>query len=185
MQAAFPEALAGVSLERFHRAVNVVRPSFIRVDADETTYGLHIILRFELEQALLFGGLGTVGSPGGVEHADARPARGRGSRRRAGVPPGRALGRRACSATSRRTSWATSSRPRSGSGCCVDVPDRVRPDRARRVRRDPHVACASGSTRSDASSPRPRRSRVSQVGRSTPSRTWRTSATRARHSSAS
>jgi len=63
VQAAFPETLTGVSLERFHRAVNVTRPSLIRVDADETTYGLHIILRFELEQALLFGGLDTSDLP--------------------------------------------------------------------------------------------------------------------------
>jgi carboxypeptidase Taq len=63
VQEAFPAALAGVGLERFHRAVNLVRPSLIRVDADETTYGLHIILRFELEQALLFGGLATSDLP--------------------------------------------------------------------------------------------------------------------------
>lgn len=56
-QAGFPETLGGASLERFHRAINRPRASFIRVDADETTYGLHIILRFELEQRLLFGGL--------------------------------------------------------------------------------------------------------------------------------
>ena len=57
------EALADVPLERFHRAVNRPRPSFIRVDADETTYGLHIILRFQLEQELLFGGLSTADVP--------------------------------------------------------------------------------------------------------------------------
>ncbi len=50
---AFPEALAGVSVEEFHRAINDVRPSMIRVEADEVTYNLHIMLRFELEQALL------------------------------------------------------------------------------------------------------------------------------------
>jgi carboxypeptidase Taq len=60
---AFPSALADVPLERFHRAINRVRPSLIRVDADETTYGLHIILRFELEQELLFGGLETTDLP--------------------------------------------------------------------------------------------------------------------------
>jgi carboxypeptidase Taq len=60
---AFPSALAGVPLDRFHRAINRVRPSLIRVDADETTYGLHIILRFELEQELLFGGLDTADLP--------------------------------------------------------------------------------------------------------------------------
>jgi carboxypeptidase Taq len=57
VQAAFPEVLAGVDVEQFHRGVNRVRPSFIRVDADEATYGLHIILRFELEQELLSGAL--------------------------------------------------------------------------------------------------------------------------------
>ena len=62
-QARFPEALADVSLERFHRAINRAQPSLIRVDADETTYGLHIILRFELEQELLSGSLATKDLP--------------------------------------------------------------------------------------------------------------------------
>jgi carboxypeptidase Taq len=55
--------LADVPLEVFHRAINRPRPSLIRVDADETTYGLHIILRFGLEQELLFGGLDTKDLP--------------------------------------------------------------------------------------------------------------------------
>ena len=59
----FANTLAGVSLEDFHRAINRAQPSFIRVDADETTYGLHIILRFELEQELLSGGLSTADLP--------------------------------------------------------------------------------------------------------------------------
>ena len=59
----FGSVLADVPLERFHRAINRPRPSLIRVDADETTYGLHIILRFELEQELLFGGLATKDLP--------------------------------------------------------------------------------------------------------------------------
>jgi carboxypeptidase Taq len=63
MKAAFPEALGDVSLDRFHRAVNGVRRSLIRVDADEVTYGLHIILRFELEQRLLSGELPTADLP--------------------------------------------------------------------------------------------------------------------------
>jgi carboxypeptidase Taq len=50
---AFPEALAEVGHEAFYLAINEVTPSFIRVEADEATYNLHIILRFELEQALL------------------------------------------------------------------------------------------------------------------------------------
>jgi carboxypeptidase Taq len=53
----FHEALADVSLERFHAAVNHVSPSLIRVRADEATYNLHIIVRFELEQDLLAGSL--------------------------------------------------------------------------------------------------------------------------------
>ena len=51
----FPAALAGVSPESFYFAVNDVRPSFIRVEADETTYNLHILLRFALEEALVGG----------------------------------------------------------------------------------------------------------------------------------
>ena len=54
-QAAFPEAVGDVDQERFYRAINRVKPSFIRVDADEATYNLHIILRFELEQEILAG----------------------------------------------------------------------------------------------------------------------------------
>ena len=54
-QEAFPEAVGGVDQERFYRAINRVKPSYIRVDADEATYNLHIILRFELEQEILAG----------------------------------------------------------------------------------------------------------------------------------
>ena len=50
-------------LESFHRAVNRVRRSFIRVDADETSYGLHVILRFELEQELISGRLAVADLP--------------------------------------------------------------------------------------------------------------------------
>jgi carboxypeptidase Taq len=57
VQAAFPEMLGSVSLDQFHRAINRAQRTFIRVDADETSYGLHIILRFELEQALISGAL--------------------------------------------------------------------------------------------------------------------------------
>jgi carboxypeptidase Taq len=51
----FPEPLANVQVEDFYRAVNEVRPSLIRIEADEVTYNLHIILRFELEQDILEG----------------------------------------------------------------------------------------------------------------------------------
>ncbi|MFH1069330.1 MAG: carboxypeptidase M32 [Candidatus Glassbacteria bacterium] len=53
----FPEALGEVGLETFLLAINEVKPSFIRVDADEVTYNLHIILRFEIERALVAGEL--------------------------------------------------------------------------------------------------------------------------------
>ena len=53
----FPDALTGVGLDAFVFAINDVRPSLIRVDADEATYNLHILLRFELERALIGGDL--------------------------------------------------------------------------------------------------------------------------------
>jgi len=57
VQGQFPEALSGVDLDTFHAAINAVEPSTIRVEADEVTYNLHIVLRFEIEQALLDGSL--------------------------------------------------------------------------------------------------------------------------------
>jgi len=54
---AFAGALGDVTLGRFFFAVNDVRPSLIRVEADEYTYNLHILIRFELEQALIKGDL--------------------------------------------------------------------------------------------------------------------------------
>lgn len=56
-QKTFPEALGNVGQEDFYRAINDVRPSYIRVEADEVTYNLHIMLRFELEKALVSGDL--------------------------------------------------------------------------------------------------------------------------------
>src|SRR4051812_30590743 len=53
----FPAALGDVGAEQFLFAVNDVRPSYIRVEADEATYNMHIILRFELEQVLISGDL--------------------------------------------------------------------------------------------------------------------------------
>ena len=55
LQAAFPGQFRDVDLETFYRAVNTVQPGFIRVEADELTYGLHVILRFELERDMLAG----------------------------------------------------------------------------------------------------------------------------------
>jgi carboxypeptidase Taq len=55
LQAAFPEALGGAQAEEFYRAASKVEPSLIRTDADEVTYGLHIMLRFEMEQLMVDG----------------------------------------------------------------------------------------------------------------------------------
>ncbi len=57
LQATFPEQLGNVSLETFYRAINKVQRSLIRTDADEITYNLHVIIRFELELDLLEGNL--------------------------------------------------------------------------------------------------------------------------------
>ena len=54
-QEAFPEQLRGVELDRFLPGINRVKPSLIRIKADEVTYGMHVILRFELEQDLING----------------------------------------------------------------------------------------------------------------------------------
>ena len=54
-QKSFPQ-LAGVPLEAFYRAVNTVQPSLIRIEADELTYSLHIIIRYEMEKAIFGGG---------------------------------------------------------------------------------------------------------------------------------
>lgn len=53
----FAQPLAGVEREQFLEAINVVKPSLIRVEADEVTYNLHIMVRFELELELIEGSL--------------------------------------------------------------------------------------------------------------------------------
>ncbi len=63
-QSAFPSALADVPLDTFHAAINDVRPSLIRVEADEATYNLHILIRFELEQAIVNGDAQPADLPG-------------------------------------------------------------------------------------------------------------------------
>ncbi|MGQ0613473.1 MAG: carboxypeptidase M32 [Planctomycetaceae bacterium] len=65
----FPAAMRGVSVEDLHAAVNVVQPSFIRIEADEATYNLHIFLRFELELAMLSGDLSVADLPGAWNEA--------------------------------------------------------------------------------------------------------------------
>ena len=57
LQKNFPEQLGKVSLDAFYKGINKVEPSLIRVEADEATYNLHIMLRLELEMAMMEGKL--------------------------------------------------------------------------------------------------------------------------------
>lgn len=57
LQAMFPAQLQGVGMEDFYRGINKVQPSLIRVEADEATYNLHVMLRLEVEIALMEGSL--------------------------------------------------------------------------------------------------------------------------------
>jgi carboxypeptidase Taq len=57
LQETFPDVLGRVTLDDFVQAINRAEPGLIRVDADETTYSLHIILRFELERGMIEGAI--------------------------------------------------------------------------------------------------------------------------------
>lgn len=63
LQETFPASLAGVKVDQFYRAINQSQPSLIRVEADEVTYNLHIILRYEMEVELLEGRLSVTDAP--------------------------------------------------------------------------------------------------------------------------
>lgn len=57
LQEYYPEQLGNVDMETFYKAINKVEPSFIRVEADEATYNMHVMLRLEIEIALMEGKL--------------------------------------------------------------------------------------------------------------------------------
>jgi carboxypeptidase Taq len=57
LQEAFPNELKNISVEDFYKSINKVEPSMIRVESDEVSYCLHVILRFEIEKALIEGSL--------------------------------------------------------------------------------------------------------------------------------
>jgi carboxypeptidase Taq len=57
LQETYPEQLADVDLQRFHAGIHAVEPGLIRIEADEVTYGMHVMLRFELEQDMVEGRL--------------------------------------------------------------------------------------------------------------------------------
>jgi carboxypeptidase Taq len=63
LQRLFPDAMRGLDADSFYRDVNVVRPGLIRVASDEISYHLHIVLRYELEVALIAGSLGIADLP--------------------------------------------------------------------------------------------------------------------------
>jgi len=64
LQRQFPEQLGGVDAEHFYRMINRSEPSLVRVDADELTYSLHIMVRYELEKALFDGSISVRDLPG-------------------------------------------------------------------------------------------------------------------------
>jgi carboxypeptidase Taq len=72
LNASLPQAVAGLDTTALYRAVNTVQPSLIRTEADETTYNLHIILRFELELALIEGSLAIDDVPAAWDEGMAR-----------------------------------------------------------------------------------------------------------------
>ncbi|MBO6062097.1 MAG: carboxypeptidase M32, partial [Clostridia bacterium] len=59
----FPAELEGVTAEAFYRAVNRAEPSLIRTEADELTYSLHVLIRYEIEKKLIHGELDTKDLP--------------------------------------------------------------------------------------------------------------------------
>jgi len=64
VQNIFRKETSGVTLDQFYHAMNWVSPSYIRVEADEATYNLHIMLRFELERAIISGDIKVDDIPG-------------------------------------------------------------------------------------------------------------------------
>ncbi|MBU0731193.1 MAG: carboxypeptidase M32 [Proteobacteria bacterium] len=64
LQKDFPEHFRGVSVKDFVRGINHVKPGFIRVEADEVSYNLHVLVRFELERALIEGSIKVADLPG-------------------------------------------------------------------------------------------------------------------------
>ena len=63
LQTLFPEQLAGVTAEQLYRAVNKAEPSLIRTEADELTYALHVLVRYEIEKELFAGSITTEDLP--------------------------------------------------------------------------------------------------------------------------
>ena len=112
-----------MSLDDFLFAINDVRPSFIRVEADEATYNMHIILRFELEQALISGDLKPADVPAAWNEKFQQLLRPDAADRRARAACRTSTGASAASAIFRRTRSATCTRPSSWSRRAHDLGD--------------------------------------------------------------
>jgi carboxypeptidase Taq len=129
--------------DAFYAAVNRVEPGFIRTEADEVHYNLHIMLRFDLERALIAGDLAVPDLPGGLE----RPLRGRFRRRGRPAarrrPAGRALVGRACSGISRPMPLGNVYAGCLTRPCAPICPISTRARRGRHPRRPP-AGCARG-----------------------------------------
>jgi carboxypeptidase Taq len=63
LQNRFPECLGSLDIEQFYRAINKVTPSLIRTEADEVSYHFHVMIRYQLEKALLEGSLSVADIP--------------------------------------------------------------------------------------------------------------------------
>lgn len=63
LQQLFPEQLGSVSVEAFYRAINEATPSYIRIEADELSYNLHIMIRYEIEKSLINGDISVAELP--------------------------------------------------------------------------------------------------------------------------
>lgn len=64
LQKEFPENLTNIDVESFYKAMNIVKPSLIRTSADELTYHFHVLIRFEIEKALIEGSIEVKDLPG-------------------------------------------------------------------------------------------------------------------------
>ena len=64
MKEVFPEQMKGVTEDELYSAINLSKPSLIRTEADELTYSLHVMIRYELEKAMIGGDLKVADIPG-------------------------------------------------------------------------------------------------------------------------
>ena len=172
LQERFSPLLDDVDEETWFRAVNIVQPSLIRIAADEITYNMHIILRFELEQDLLARQRRGARPPERVEPPDGRVPRDRGSERRRRRAAGHALGDGDDRLLPDLLARQRDERADLGADQGRPAGPR-RQARARRVRAASRVAAASTSISTAGSSRRRRRSSARSARASTPSRTSR------------